>query len=180
MRAETRRSLYRRQFVCGCCAGAVIGFIPTIAQGADEIVPVNREPRHHERFRNEYIRAMEVNQSPQPYWLIAFEIIMPEPGKFSRSSRVDAPAYSSELDNNRLHIWRLRLDPGQTAAAISDAGPGLRVVLRGDQLTETPGSAPFQEVALKQGDFAWQPAGVRPEIRNSGRTHIELVDFELH
>ena len=31
-----------------------------IAQAADEVVPVSREPHHHERLKNDYLRAIEI------------------------------------------------------------------------------------------------------------------------
>ena len=241
MQLGTGRNLARRQFLCGCCAGAVIGFTSAIAQAADEVVPVSVEPRHHERFKNEYLRVMEViidpgdttlfhtheldlafavirgaeiknevpnnpeaailrfdtgvvryseyqgkpyihrvtNRGAEPYWLIAFEIELPEPGKFSTSDRSGAPAYVSELDNNRLHIWRLKLDPGQSAPPIVKAGPGLRVLLSGDQITETKGDVPARDVPVRRGSFEWQPAGPRYAIKNTGRSPVELVEFEL-
>jgi hypothetical protein len=235
------RSLARRHFLCGCCAGSVIGFTPAIAQAADEVVPVSLEPRHRERFKNGYVRVMEViidpgdttlfhkheldlafavirgaevknevpnnpeaaisrldtkavrfseyqgkpyihrvtNRGAEPYWLIAFEIVWPEPGKFSLGNRSEAPAYVSELENNRLHIWRLKLDPGQIAPPIVNSGPGLRVLLSGDQITETMGDAQARDVSVRQGGFEWQPAGARQAIKNTGQSPVELVEFEL-
>jgi hypothetical protein len=241
MELGASRSLARRQFFCGCCAGAVIGFTSAIAQVAEEVVPVSLESRHHERFKNEYLRVIKViidpgdatlfhtheldlafavirgaeiknevpnnpeaaiirldtgaarysnyqgkpyihrvtNRSSEPYWLIAFEIELPEPGKFGTSDRSGAPAYVSELDNNRLRIWRLKLGPGQSAPPIVKSGPGLRVLLSGDQVTETVVDAPARDLPIRRGGFEWQPPGPRHAVKNTGQSPLELVEFEL-
>ncbi|MBV8573441.1 MAG: hypothetical protein JOZ58_00165 [Acetobacteraceae bacterium] len=241
MEFGTNRSFCRRQFLCGCCVGTFIGFVPAISQAADEIVPVRLEPHHHERFKNEYLRVIEViiepgdttlfhrheldiaaailagadlkNEIPdnpqatilhsktkdvgfagyqeQPYVhrvtniglstfrIIAFEIVLPEPGQFDSSNRSEAPAYISELDNKRLHVWRLKLDPGQIAPAIAHSGPSLRVVLGGDQITETTAASPQRDFPVRPGAFEWQPAGPRSALDNTGQSALELVEFEL-
>ena len=228
-------------FLCGCCAGTLIGFVPAIAQAADEIVPVRLEPHHHKRFKNEYVRVVDViiepgdatlfhrheldfgyaivagadlkneipnnpqaaiirletkdvrfseyqdkpyvhrvtNIGPSTFRIIAFEIVLPEPGQFDTSSRSEAPAYVTVLDNKRLHVWRLKLDPGQIAPAIAQSGPSLRVVLSGDPITGTTGSGPGRDLPVGTGAFEWQAAGARPAVANTGRAALELVEFEL-
>ena len=118
------------------------------------------------------------NRGTEPFWIVSFEILLPEPGRFSPADRMQAPAYVLELDNNRLRIWRLKLDPGQAASTVK-SGPGLRVLLSGDQITETTGDAPGRDVPVKRGGFEWQPAGARPGIKNTGQSPVELLDFEL-
>ena len=241
MQRGSNLSLARRHFLCGCCAGVVIGFTPALAHAADEVVPISREPHHHERLKNEYVRVIEVtvdpgdatlfhrheldfayaavrgaelrnevfnnpeatimrldtndvrfaayqekpyihrvtNRSAEPFWLVGFEITLPAPGGFNGSDRREAPAYVSEVANNRLRVWRLKLSPGQAAPSIATSGPGLRVLLSGDQIEESTGNAPGRDIPVKQGGFEWQPAGARPAIKNTGRLPVELVEFEL-
>jgi hypothetical protein len=61
---------------------------------------------------------------------IAAEIVIPKPYGFDVETRAHAPHYSLEIDNARVRAWRLKLEPGQVAPAIFQAGPGLRTVLR--------------------------------------------------
>ena len=62
----TDRSFARRRFLCGCCASVVVGFTPAAAPVAvaDQVVPISLEPHHHERFKNEYLRVVEVVLDP--------------------------------------------------------------------------------------------------------------------
>jgi quercetin dioxygenase-like cupin family protein len=83
------------------------------------------------------------------------------------------------LDNPRMRAWRLVLEPGQSAPAISQGDKGVRVVVRGGLLTTmTPGSQD-QSLALRPGDFAIQPAGATRALKNGGTDTIELVEMEL-
>lgn len=106
-----------------------------------------------------------------------FEVLVPEPGRFAVASR-DA-AYAPVLDNDRLRAWRVALQPGQAAPPIAQAGPGVRVVLGGDQLTEEPEGAPERRIRLRPGSFEWQPPGRVRRIRNTGALPAELVEFEI-
>ena len=64
MKIGTRPLVARRQFVCACCTGAVVGWVPTLARAADQVVPVSQEPRHHKRFENEHLHVLEVILKP--------------------------------------------------------------------------------------------------------------------
>ena len=119
------------------------------------------------------------NISSSTFRIIAFGIILPEPGEFDTSSRSEAPAYVSELDNKRLHVWRLKLDSGQIAPAVAHSGPSLRVVLGGDQITEDTAAGSRRDLPVRTGAFEWQPAGPRAAVENTGRSALELVEFEL-
>jgi hypothetical protein len=53
-----------------------------------------------------------------------------EPGRFRAGTCGDG--YTVILDNERVRIWRLALEPGQAAAAITRTAPGVRVVDGGE------------------------------------------------
>jgi hypothetical protein len=71
------------------------------------------------------------------------------------------------------------LEPGQSAPAITQKEPGLRVIIDGGEIAEsTPGEGD-RGMALRLGDFYWQEGGATRAIRNIGTSRIELVEFEL-
>ena len=73
----------------------------------------------------------------------------------------------------------LVLDPGQSVPPILQSAPGLRVILSGDQITETIEGAPDRDIRVKPGSFEWQPAGRTRGLRNSGTSPVELAEWEL-
>ena len=87
--------------------------------------------------------------------------------------------YTQLIDNERVRAWRLVLEPGQTAAAITQKAPGLRVIIDGGEIAESVPGAPDRGMALRLGDFYWQEPGATRTVRNIGTTRVELVEFEL-
>ena len=79
----------------------------------------------------------------------------------------------------RLCGWCLVLEPGQTADAVAQSAPGLRVVLDGGVIAELVPGQPDRGMTMRQGEFYWQDAGTTRAIRNIGTTRLELVEFEL-
>jgi hypothetical protein len=119
------------------------------------------------------------NAGPTPFHNIVTTILYPEPGRFTPGSRADVPGYAQLVDNERVRIWRLVLEPGQSAAAITQRAPGLRVVVDGGEIVESvPGQAD-RGMMLKLGEFYWQEPGMTRTVSNIGTTRINLVEFEL-
>ncbi len=87
--------------------------------------------------------------------------------------------YTQELDNERVRAWRLVLEPGQAAPAITQGAPGVRVVVEGGELVESVPGAPDRAMAPRHGELYWQEAGTTRAVRNVGSTRIELVELEL-
>jgi mannose-6-phosphate isomerase-like protein (cupin superfamily) len=107
------------------------------------------------------------------------EIFDSQPGRFSPSTRADVPAYTSVLDNERVRGWRLVLQPGESAAAITQTAPGIRMVVQGGDTVESVRDEPDHELNLGRGDFVWQAAGTTRAVRNVGTSPVEWVEFEL-
>jgi hypothetical protein len=100
------------------------------------------------------------------------------PGRFSPGLR-EGPGYAQILDNERVRAWRLVLEPGQTATAITQKAPGLRVIIDGGEIAESVPGEPDRGLMLRLGDFYWQEPGATRAVRNIGSTRVELVEFEL-
>jgi len=83
------------------------------------------------------------------------------------------------LDNERVRVWRLALEPGQAAPAVTQTAPGVRVVIDGGELVESVPGKPDRAKAPRSGEFFWQDAGQTRAVRNVGTTRIELVELEL-
>jgi hypothetical protein len=108
--------------------------------------------------------------------LLAVGIVYPEPGRYVVSTR---PAkYEVALDNDRVRVWRLKLNPGESAPAIQQMAPGARIVVVGGTVTEKRPGKPDQPLVLNNHDFITMPVEERG-IENTGNSAVELVEIEL-
>jgi hypothetical protein len=119
------------------------------------------------------------NIGTTPFHNIVIALLKPQASGFTAGSRADAPAYTQILDNERVRGWRLVLEPGQSAPAITQKAPGMRVVVDGGEIVESVPGELDRTRAMKGGDFFWQDAGVTRAIRNSSTSRVEIVEIEL-
>jgi hypothetical protein len=143
-------------------------------------------PRRGERGRASYADYREQpkthkasNVGSAPFHNISFIFRSPRPSGFTPSVRTDSAAYTQIMDNERVRGWRLVLAPGQSAPAISQSAPGLRIVIDGGEIVENVPGQPERPMWLRTGEFFWQDAGVTRAVRNNGTSRVELVEFEL-
>jgi quercetin dioxygenase-like cupin family protein len=148
----------------------------------EQPAPARRNPRGNVGFTEYSKKALThkvSNVGPTPFHNVVITIMYPEPGRFTPGSRADVGSYTQILDNARVRAWRLVLEPGQSAAAITQSAPGIRVVIDGGEIAENvPGEAE-RGMAPKAGEFFWQQPGVTRAVRNTGTTRVQLVEFEL-
>jgi hypothetical protein len=116
------------------------------------------------------------NTATTPFHNVVIALLQPQPGNFAPAAR---DGYTEVFNNARARAWRLTLEPGQSAPAISQKAPGIRVVIDGGEITELVPGEPDRAQALRLGDFYWQDAGVTRTVRNTGSTKIEIAEFEL-
>ena len=154
-------------------AGQVLGGEPT---------PPRRNPRGNVSFTaysKKPFTHRTSNVGTTPFNNIVVGLLKPTPGGFTVGSRAGVPQYEQIMDNERVRGWRLTLEPGQSAAAITQSAPGLRIVVDGGELVESvPGEAD-RGMAPKSGEFFWQEAGATRSVRNAGTTPIRLVELEI-
>jgi hypothetical protein len=118
------------------------------------------------------------NVGETPFHNVSFMFNNPQPGGFTPSTRA-AAGYTQIMDNERVRGWRLVLAPGETAGAITQTAPGLRVVLDGGEIAELVPGQPDRGMNLRMGEFYWQDAGTTRAVRNAGTTRLEVIEFEL-
>jgi hypothetical protein len=115
----------------------------------------------------------------KPFHNIVIELLKPAAGEFTPGSRDGVTGYTQVLDNERVRVWRLVLEPGQQAPAITQGAPGIRIVIDGGELVERVPGRPDRAMMPHSGEFFWQDAGVTRAVQNIGTTRIELVEAEL-
>lgn len=119
------------------------------------------------------------NGDTKPYHVIGIEIRRPSARGNLLSIRDASAGYRQIFDNDRLRAWRILLKPGESTQAMTQVANGVRVVIRGGMLATSQHGIPDQLLAVRNGDFAYQLAGMTRSLRNIGKTTIELVEIEL-
>jgi hypothetical protein len=150
--------------------GQVLGQQPTPAR------PGRRGNVSFTAYSKKSFIHRSTNVAQTPFHNVVVALLRPLPDGLAPAAR---EGYTQLFDNERARGWRLALDPGQSAAAITQKAPGLRVVLDGGEIAEIVSGEPDRGLALRPGDFYWQDAGATRAIRNIGTSRIELVEFEL-
>jgi hypothetical protein len=143
--------------------------------------PMAHQPKGnvvYTRYRQGAVTHNVTNAGHSPYHLIGIEVLDSRPGRFSPSSR-DVPGYTQVIDNEYVRGWRLLLEPGQSAAPITQRAPGVRVVVTGGEIAEIVPEQLDRGMLLKSGEFAWQDSGIVRAIENRGSTRVELVELEM-
>ena len=221
-----------RMRLIAVAALSLAGMFPVVAQSP---VPVEKEPRHHLKFENEYVRVFDVVVPPgdetlfhvhsndyafvsigdanlkaevpgsQPADLILKDgetrftkgpithrvrnvaktrfrnitiEILKSPGPSGTSKPDTSPGLSTVLENDRVHIERLVLEPGQSTALHTHNLSALSVFLTRARIrVESPGQKP-QNMNYKPGDFRWRSAPTTHTLKNIGSTRFEAVGID--
>ena len=152
--------------------GQVLGEAPTPAR------PGTRGNVSFTEYSKKTFIHKSTNKAATPFHNVVIALLQPQPGGFAPAAR-DVPGYTQLFDNPRARGWKLALEPGQSAPAITQKGPGVRVVIDGGEIAEIVSGAPDRGLGLRLGDIYWQEPGATRGIRNIGTTKIEIAEFEL-
>jgi hypothetical protein len=118
------------------------------------------------------------NVGTTPFHTVTVIFNSAQPYRFTPLPR-NVAGYTQLMDNERARGWRLVLEPGQSAPAITQAAPGIRIVVVGGELAESVSGRPDRAMSPNTGEFFWQDAGITRAVRNTGKTRLEFVELEL-
>lgn len=104
-------------------------------------------------------------------------LICPEPAAKHPSSFISQPLLGSE--QTRVRLVRVFPHQSMNLAAYSASQDAPQLILALDAASISFGSSKEPEKALRQGDFVWFDAGLRPEraFQNSGGTEARYIEF---
>jgi quercetin dioxygenase-like cupin family protein len=129
------------------------------------------------RFTKGPITHRVTNSSIFRFRNITIEILG-SPGPVGAATPDTSPGHSIVLDNQRVRIERLILEPGQATNMHTHNLSALSVFVSAAKvLIESPGQPP-QTIEYKPGDFRWRPAPVTHSIKNIGSTRFEAVGID--
>jgi hypothetical protein len=146
--------------------------------------PAMGPPRHGQRGNVGYTAFSKkpqthrgANVGTTPFHNIVVALLTPQAGGFTPGTRGEG--YQQVVDSDRVRAWRLILQPSQSAPAITQGAPGMRIVVDGGEIIESVPGEPDRGWGLRTGEFFWQDAGTTRTLKNIGTTPINIVEFEL-
>ena len=128
------------------------------------------------RFTKGPITHRVKNVAPTAFRNITIEILS-TPGTAPKQSE-PLPLHTVVLENDKIRVERLILEPGKTVPVHKHTQPGLAVaVSAGKVVFESAGQKP-QTVDFKPGGYRWRDGAATHSVKNVGKTRFEVVDIE--
>jgi hypothetical protein len=118
------------------------------------------------------------NDGQSTFRIVAIEIFSPRPStnaSYERRTGLNELA----LDDDRVRIWRVALEPGQSMTLPALPLPTVRVTQTGGHVLETVAAGPTTEKATQLGDVAWLAAGTEITASNIGDSLVVFYDVEI-
>src|SRR5215831_6835649 len=79
------------------------------------------------------------------------------------------------LENDRVRVFRLTLQPGESTPVHTHPLPGLAVAITPGELETTAGQEKSQRLTMAAADVRWRPGAVTHALKNVGKTTFEAV-----
>ena len=122
-------------------------------------------------------RAMNIGTTP----FHNFTVELLKPSNFAADLSalpVEEAGRKPILENDRVRVYRLSLQPGEAQAMHTHPLPGLVVTITAAQIEVKANGKPVTH-PVKSNDVSWQAGGVTHSIKNVGQTTFESLIIEL-
>ena len=104
--------------------------------------------------------------------------VLKSPGVGAGAQAKDVPGHTLVLDNDRVHVERVVIEPGKSIPIHTHHLSGLGVTVSGAEIQiESPGQKP-RTVQFKPGGFQWIDGPVTHSMKNIGKTRWEAVHID--
>ena len=122
-------------------------------------------------------RAMNVGTTP--FHNLTIELLK-SPGPQAEPSPKYPVTRTPVLENERVRVFRVTLDPGQSTSIHTHLFAGLSIALTAGEIEiTTEGNKQPDRLRLPLGDVRWRAGAVTHSIKNVGKANFEAVDVEL-
>lgn len=133
-----------------------------------------------------YYRASEgaythrfTNIGDEMFRAIGIELLRAAPSPDVTPALPASSGYVTVLDNERVRTYKIVLEPGQSLAAATLGGTGVRVAGSAGKLLQEVSGAPPRTLDLTPAQFEFRAAPVTQVLKNVGDTRVEVYEFEL-
>ena len=114
-----------------------------------------------------------LNLSPNAFHNLTIELLKPSGLALSAD-----PAGPVVLDNARVRVVRIVLEPGQSTARHEHRGPGLDVGVSDGTISVTNAGGAQERIAYTPGLYRWSNTGRTHPLTNVGQTRVEIVEID--
>jgi mannose-6-phosphate isomerase-like protein (cupin superfamily) len=104
--------------------------------------------------------------------------VLKSPGIAAGAQITEVPGHTLVLDNERVHVERLVIEPGKSIATHTHSRSGLGVAVSAAQIQIQSAGATARTVQFKPGDFQWLDGPVTHSMKNTGNTRFEAIHIE--
>jgi quercetin dioxygenase-like cupin family protein len=123
-------------------------------------------------------RAMNIGTTP--FHNMTIEILKSPAGSQELSKPKEPITRTPVLENERVRVYRVTLEPGQATTVHTHLLPGLAVAITAGEIEiTTEGKDKPDRVSLPATDVRWRGGPATHSIKNVGKTRFEAVDIEL-
>ena len=123
-------------------------------------------------------RAMNVGVTP--FHNFTIELLKAPAGPPAPSIPKEPIAREPVLENERVRVFEVTLEPGQSTSMHTHVLPGLAIALTaGEVEVTTEGKNKPDRLNLPLGDLRWRAGAVTHTIKNVGKSRFSAVDIEL-
>lgn len=130
------------------------------------------------RYTKATITHRIANLAKETFRNITIEVLKSPGGQTGPTEQAQIANHTLLLENERVRVERLILEPGQSTNMHEHSLSGLGVAVSGAKvMIEVPGQKP-QTVEFKPGEFRWHDGKIAHNLKNIGKTRFEAVDIE--
>ena len=123
-------------------------------------------------------RAMNIGTTP--FHNMTIEILKSPLGSAEAIKPKEPIIRAPVLENDRVRVYRVTLEPGQSTTMHTHVLPSLAVAITAGEIEiTTEGKDKPDRVSLPATDVRWRGGAVTHSIKNVGKTRFEAADIEL-
>jgi quercetin dioxygenase-like cupin family protein len=105
--------------------------------------------------------------------------VLASPGSPANAPSLErVPGHTLALENQRVRIYRIVLDPGQSTGKHTHQLSGLSVAVSGGKVSFEREAQKTEIINFEPGDFRWNGGPLIHSLRNTGTTRFEAFDIE--
>lgn len=131
------------------------------------------------RFSKAPLTHRVANLGSTPFHNVTVEILSSPPGTPANpASLVGVTGHKILFENERVRVYRLVLEPGQSTGMHTHELSGLGVAVSAGEIEIESTDGERQSVKLQPGEFRWHTGQLTHSIKNVSSTRFEAVDIE--